>query len=277
MNESEKSDRKYLNRRRGPSIVVDGVAVHDGGRRKKSGLVLALGTFALAGAFVLASAFFSSCSGSAGIALTAGGGARFRLETRVPSALAAKIRATSGITAATPLFDGAMAAKAAAARPELSLISFTSPDPDSMRAVVEAANLRKLLDRPDLASSGAVILEKGPAWTELRVHLERGKVAALVGLVPGLDRDLLDSLSPPALDPDPLTKAEYRKSLLRPFGEAAVLALDAAILTLRLEAPGAILAASGGKTSGTSLTVDIPAFDLLTLEKPIDFSLRWKN
>jgi hypothetical protein len=274
----KKVGRKGRGGREGPLVVVEGqVLGPDGGRTRRSAILLGLAVFAGAAALILAAGLLSSCAGDATVALRDGGGARLEAKAVFPAPLAAKLRKLAALKDDAPLFDEGRARKAAAGLPGLSLVSMSTPSPDSLLLVLETGELGALLARPDLASSGAAVLSKGQGWTELRIHLERGKIAPLLALFPGLDPDLVDSLSPPALDPDPVSRAEYRLVLSRLLGEKAALALDSATIALRLEAPRAVLASAGGRLSGRTLSLDLPVLDLLVLEKPVDFSLRWKD
>jgi hypothetical protein len=243
-------------------------------RRARLVVALAL-AFVLAGALALAAGVLSACSGSAAAVLRSDGGLRVRMDASIPSPLAARLRALSSLPADAPLFDAKNAAGTMAARPGLSLVSASSPDPDSISATVDVRDLRALLAAPDLASTGAVRLAEGSGWKELRVRLARGSVTPLVNLVPGLDPALVDALSPPALDPDPIGRADYRRMLAGIVGEKAAVALDTAVVVLRLTAPSAVLASSGGGMDGQTLVVRVPVLDLLVLEKPLEFSLRW--
>jgi hypothetical protein len=61
------------------------------------------------------------------------------------------------------------------------------------------------------------------------------------------------------------------------IGKKAMPSFDQAGVDISIKAPAAILASGGGQVSGTTLNVRITLFDLLTLEKPVEFWLRWKD
>ena len=268
----------------GPRVIVGGVVVKEGkdadgnaarpGRRL--GWLIGLGSFALAFAIALAAGLLASCSGKANAVIRQDGGLRLQAEASVPAPLAAKLRALSQQPATAPIFVVGSAEETLAGWPGLRLVAVGAPDPDSMTATLDIADLGAFLAEPRLAASGAARLSSGPGWKEFRVRLERGSCEALVGLLPGLDPGLMEALSPPALDPEPITRAEYRRMLAGIVGEKAVAALEGASYSLRLATPGPILASSGGRIEGQTLVVSLPAFDLLVLEKPMEFSLRWK-
>jgi hypothetical protein len=253
-----------------------------GGRQGKQALILIIaGSLCLGAAFLTAAILLSSCSASVSSAIQADGGARISIQAEVPASLAAKFRqlaATGSSSSPTgPFFDAAAIRKSIAARPALSIIELSQPGPDSIRAELSARSLEELAASPDLKGSGLFTITRGTGWTEFRFRLERGGVKALTALFPGIDPYLLEALSPPALEEDPVTVAEYKTMLKSILGDKAMPAMDAAAVTLSLSAPGLVLGSGGGSLSGSTLTAKIPIIEALTLEKPIELWLRWKS
>lgn len=270
----------------GPRVVVSGVVVKgDRPRRpsrrgqagKRMPWLIGLASVGFALVLALATALLAACSGGASATLRADGGLRIQSSASVPAPLAARLRKLANLPEGSPLFDFEATRKALAESEGLRLLSLSAADPDSLALTVDIADLEAFLSGPRMAETGAIGLSSGAGWKELRVSLARGACAPLADLLPGLDPDLVEALSPPALDPEPITRAEYRRMLAGIIGEKAVVSLEGATLTLKLSAPGPVLASSGGKLEGQTLAVALPALDLLVLEKPIEFSLRWKT
>lgn len=263
---------------KGPTIVVGGVKMSGPRARRSSGpwawpilgiLILGLGLFA--------ATFLSACAGSAKLAFRSDGSVGIALDAAIPDALAAKLRKLAALSETAPLFDVEAARKAAKAHPNLRSFTIGAPGPDAYTARMEAPSLAALLAEPELAASGALSLSRGKGWTELRLHLARGGVEPLLGLAPGLDRDLLEALSPPALDPEPIAKGEYRTMLKGILGEKALASLDGAVCRLTVEVPGRVISSTGGRLEGRVLSVNIPLLDLMVLEEPVDLRIRWAS
>lgn len=269
----------------GPRVVVSGVVVNEVKTPQKKRAVagkrapwlIGLASVALALVLALATALLAACSGGASASIRTDGGLRIQSSASVPAPLAARLRKLANLPEGSSLFDFEAARKAATETEGLRLVSLSAADEDSLSVTLDIADLGTFLSEPELAASGALSLSSGSGWKELRVRLAQGACAPLAELLPGLDPELVDALSPPALDPEPVTRAEYRRMLAGIIGEKAVVSLEGATMTLRLSAPGAVLASSGGKLEGQTLAVAIPALDLLVLEKPIEFTLRWKT
>jgi hypothetical protein len=231
----------------------------------------------VAGALCL---FLASCSASVFSAIRADGGARIAVQAEVPAPLAVKLRKLGAAGSSAPVgsfFDTAAIRKSIAARPVLTLIELAQPKPDSIRVEVSARSLEELAASPDLKDSGLIAMSRGAGWAELRFRLERGGAKALAALFPGIDPYLLDALSPPALEEDPVTADEYRTMLKSVLGEKAMPAMETAMVSLTLSAPGTVIGSGGGSLSGSTLTAKIPLIQALTLEKPIEVWLRWKQ
>jgi hypothetical protein len=260
---------------RGSSLVDRGDGIK--GRR----LILVAGAaVALGAAFLAFALLMAGCSGDVAAALRADGSARVSVQAEIPSLLAAKFRkleqSSGGDTgAAAPLFDVDAIKKAAAERPWMRVASLSRPSPESIKAELDVLAMDKLAASKDLAGTGFLTLSKGPGWAEVKIRLDRGSAAAAAKLFPGIDPYLMEALSPPALEEDPVTAAEYRTMLRSVLGEKAMPAMEAAAIAISLTAPGKILESAGGSIEGGALKARIPIIDALVLEKPIEIRLRW--
>jgi len=230
---------------------------------KNTLLMIVLGSLCLGAAFLTFALLISSCAGSLASSIRSDGGARILLKAEVPAPLAAKFRAFAAAggapDAGTSLFDLAAVRTSIAARPALSLIEIAQPNPNALRLELGVRSLEELAASPDLAGSGLLSLAKAQGWVECRIRIPQ----------------LMEALSPPALEDDPVTEAEYRTMLASILGSRTAAALDAAALTLTLTAPGPVLASGGGTLSDSTLTAKIPLMQALTLEKPVELWLRW--
>jgi len=248
------------------------------GRRIVLILVAAVG---IGTAFLATTLLLAGCSSDIAASLKADGGARVAVQAEVPAALAAKFRklaqASSGeeVDAGVPLFDTEAIRKAAAERPWMRVASLSRPSPESIKAEIEVLSLEKLAASKDLAGSGLLAVSRGAGWAELRIRLDRGCAAAAAKLFPGIDPYLMEALSPPALEEEPVTAAEYRTMLKSVLGEKAMPAMEAAAISISLTAPGKVVESAGGSLEGGVLKARIPIIDALVLERPIEIRLRW--
>lgn len=239
--------------------------------------------FALALALVLAAALaLASCAGGVDVLVRSDSSARISVRMEVPEALSQRVRQFGQIPQGTPLFDAVSLRKEFGARKTIHLIDVAVPDGDSMTSVLWIPDLKAFSADRKIAPEGMVsyapVPAEGdlPAGKELKVRLSRENAAAAFALFPGMNRRLVDSLSPPALEPDPVSSADYRMNLETVIlGKKAMPAFNSCVIEVAMTAPKSIVAHSGGTASGQAFKARLALFDLLTLEKPLEFSMRW--
>lgn len=217
----------------------------------------------------------SSCSSDASLVLRADASASLGIGVEIPQAIEAKLRSLSSTPAGEPLLSQAAVA-GGAARGGLTVIESRNPSPAAYRGSFRAADLAALALSSGLRSSGLLSYERGPGWASLRVKVDRSNAGKLLELFPGVDPELLDALQPPALFDNPVSRDEYRAMLLALLGRSAAASLDAAVMRLSLSLPGQALERAGPLSgSGASWTLSVPLLDALTLERPVEFFIKW--
>lgn len=205
----------------------------------------------LGAAFLLLTIGLSSCATSVVGSIAPEGSARLSIDMSIPAPLADKLRRLSQSADRAPLFDESAIRKSFENRPGVELLSLSRPSSDAIRAVVSVRSLADLAYSPDLRGSNLVTVSSGPDWTELRVRLERGHAATLAKLFPGVDTYTIDALSPPALEQDPVTVADYRSMLTSVLGERIMPALESARARISLTVPGSVIDSGEGSSWGT--------------------------
>lgn len=223
-----------------------------------------------------------SCSGRLETTIRNDLSARIALRMEVPEALSARVRQIGGISTKAALFDTQKLKEEFAGRKSIFLVDVSSPSADSLTSVIWVPDIEAFAGDRSLLPAGMIELKaiqaagSLPAQRELSISLTRDNASAAFPLFPGIDMKLIDSLGPPALEEDPITAAEYRMNLETVIiGKKAMPAFDACVLEISITAPKTIISSSGGAAQGQVFKAKIPLFDMLTLEKPISFALRW--
>ncbi|MHB0897886.1 MAG: hypothetical protein ACYC1A_10100 [Spirochaetales bacterium] len=231
---------------------------------------------------LLAVLALASCSGRLETTIRNDLSARMSMRLEVPETLSARVRQIGNIPAKAALFDTPKLKEEFAGRKSIFLVDVSSSSPDSLTSVIWVPDIEAFAADRSLVPADMIGLKaipaagSQPAQRELSVSLTRENAAAAFTLFPGIDGKLIDSLSPPALEKDPITAAEYRMNLETVIiGKKAMSAFDACALDISITTPKTILSSSGGTAQGQVFKAKIPLFDLLTLEKPIAFAIRW--
>jgi len=224
----------------------------------------------------------TSCSGNLDATLRGDGSVRAAVRLNVPEALSGRVRQFVGLGSREPLFSPEAVRNQFVGRTSINLVDVSSPTPDILTSVVWVQNIDSLIADTSLVPQGMIQYRKisaqgtAPTMRELSVKLSRDNAPYMLKLFPGIDRRIIDSLSPPALEPDPVSADEYRLNLEQVIiGKKNMPAFDACSVEIAITVPKAIVSASGGSFSGPVFRAKLPLFDLLTLEKPIAFSMRW--
>ncbi|HWR11048.1 MAG TPA: hypothetical protein VN445_04465 [Rectinemataceae bacterium] len=251
-------------------------------RVSSRGGFLTAAPFFCAAVLVLWAMTLASCSGRLETTIRNDMSARMALRLEVPEALSARVRQIGGIASKSELFDVTALKEEFSGRKSIFLVDVSAPSPESLTSVIWVPDIRAFVDDRSLVPATMITFKSipasgsQPAQRELSVSLTRDNAAAAFALFPGVDGKVLDSLSPPALEKDPITAEEYRMNLETVIiGKKTMPAFDACALDVAITAPRTILSSSGGTVQGQVFKVKIPFFDMLTLEKPISFSIRW--
>jgi len=223
-----------------------------------------------------------SCSGSLDAIIKADNSVRAAVRLDVPDALSSRVRQFVGFSPRDPLFNTDAIKNEFLGRTSIMLVDVSSPTPDILTSVVWVQNLDALIADRSLVPQGMIQFQKipaqgsTPAMRELFVFLSKENAPYMIKLFPGVDRRIIDSLSPPALEPDPIPADEYRLNLEQVIiGKKNMPSFDACAIEISITAPKAIISATGGSVSGSIFRAKLPLFNLLTMEKPISFSIRW--
>ncbi|MEI6875486.1 MAG: hypothetical protein WCL50_10205 [Spirochaetota bacterium] len=224
----------------------------------------------------LAALLLTSCAANIAARLEQTGAASISVKASLPPLIAAKLRRLGGIPETTPLFDLRAVRASLASRSGLVIRSLSNPSPDSLGFAAETGNLEAALYQPETDDPGILSLRSSRGQTELVLRLVRGQGSAIAALAPGLDPDILEALAPPALDAGDWSRAEYREMLADILGSKILPELDAATIDCAVSLPGKIVSSKGGTIEGSTWKFSIPLFDLLVLEKPIEYRVRWQ-
>ncbi len=243
-----------------------------------------LGRTALGLALILAGAAASSCSGRVETSIRNDLSARVAVRVEVPEALAARVRQIGGLASGAALFNAQSFRSEFEGRSSMSLVDLSTPNPESMTSVIWIPGLPGLAADTSIVPPGLLSLKSlpasggKPALRELAFSLDRQNATKAFKLFPGLDSRLVESLSPPALDTDPLSASDYRMNLETVIvGKKTMPAFDACFIEVSVIAPKTILESGGGTAVGQVFKVKIPLLDILTLERPVAFYLRWAD
>lgn len=242
--------------------------------RLKAGIARGLGLMVIQLALL-------ACATEAELQLHRDGSASLETRFTIPLAVDQRLRALSGSDASQTglsFFDPEAISQGMRER-QFQVLRSSLPSLQQYHGRFSINDLASLASE-DAVLSGTdwIALSSGNGWRELRMHINKQNAQDLVDLFPGIDRQLLEALSPPALFDLPLGRDDYRSMLAALLGRQAMDALDQARFSLRIDTPGAILEAEGGEIrKATGFHFSLGLIDAMVLEQPVFIRLRWRD
>jgi hypothetical protein len=128
----------------------------------------------------------------------------------------------------------------------------------------------------DVGRFPLVDFENTVSGGHLNITLDRKTAAGALSLLSPDFVDYLSSLLAPIATGEELTKAEYLELVASIYGKALAGEIADARFDVTLEVPGPVTGIKGGTHDKSNKTeFKIPLIDLLTLEEPLVYEIRW--
>ena len=239
-------------------------------------LKLALGVALL----VASVAGLAGCSADTGLLLKSDGSAVLSAQFELPEVVEQRLRSLAGAAEDGGSFFDVQAVTLMMLTRGFSVQESRSPSPRSYVGVFSIEDFEFFLDNdPDIAAAELFRVVSGPGWRELRVTIDRSNAQDLVKMFPGVDMQLLESLSPPALFDLPISRSDYHSMLAALLGRAAIVAIDGGRFNLTIQTPGRIIDATGGaiQADRRGLVFSLPVLDAMVLEQAVHIRIRWQE
>jgi hypothetical protein len=225
--------------------------------------------------------FTAACSVNQTIVVKADGSGTASMHAEVSRLLADYISSLSEVSgkpapAGGNVFDAAAIRKDFAARPGITVTKAATPTTTSLDLDLSFTSIQDVFTRDDaLKTSGALVYSESAGKKTIRMHLDRSNYAQLSALFPMLKDPTLASLGPQVNDTT--TEAEYLDMVSFSIGDQGPGLLKKSFVTLTIDPEGEILSQTGGTISGSAVVFRIPVLRLMVLDKPLDYSVTFKQ
>jgi hypothetical protein len=133
----------------------------------------------------------------------------------------------------------------------------------------------ELLALPGNQGGRLIAYEQGPAGGRLTITIDRASGPSLLALISQDVKDYLSALMAPVSTGEPLSRAEYLALVSAVYGRGIAEEISAARIRLSIDFPGPVLSAQGGSFTGSRAQFEVPLADLLVLESPLVYEVRW--
>ena len=219
-------------------------------------------------------AAFSSCSARIDGVVRDGGAAELELRTALDPVAAALIRRVSSFlgTDDAPVLDGPAIGRSMASAPGVRNVSFINISPSALEGVISLSSAGEFL-----ASGNVRFIEfsEGPESSSIIITLNRESAPELISRLSPEVEEYLSVLMAPAVLGERTTRQEYLDLISMVYGRPMADEIAAGRILVRIEFPRPLTAVKGGIARERHAEFDIPLVDILVLEQPISYEIRW--
>jgi hypothetical protein len=222
-------------------------------------------------------ALFLSCAARIDGSLSADGSAALSvvvsLEPRMTNLIRSLAAAGGQAQAGQPVLDGPAIAQSMSNAPGVAHVSLTNTGPSALEGTVQISDINRFLAVGDVG--GFVSFEQGRNGGSCEISINRDNGPVILGILSPEIADYLSALMAPLATGEELTKFEYLELVTSVYNRAVSDEIAGSRIRASIGFPGQVTSVMGGTFSGRRANFDIPLLDLLVLETPLSYDVRW--
>jgi hypothetical protein len=221
---------------------------------------------------------FLSCTARISGSLTGDGQADLTvyagLEPRM-TALIARFSEFSGTAQpGAPVLDGPAISASMAEAPGIASVLLRNRTPSTVEGPVRISRIGDFLRAGGTADFITFEQPVSGGRCSVRIGLDSGP--QILTLISPDIVDYLGALMAPIATGEAMTKTEYLALVGSVYGRGIADEISAATVRAVIDFPGAVQSAQGGTFSGRRTEFNIPLLDILVLETPLSYEIRWR-
>jgi len=177
-----------------------------------------------------------------------------------------------GDTRNTPALDAGPINRSLAAASGIKSTSLKNTAPEALEGTIVISNVGDFL----LAEKDMFITySESPVSSSITVVLDRNSAPLLISRLSPEVGEYLSALMAPVALGEYMSSADYLSLVAMIYGRPLADEIAAAKITASIELPRPVTSVSGGSSSGRRAEFDIPLLDILVLEKPLRYEIKW--
>ena len=232
------------------------------------------------GAFCLLVFAFFSCSARINGSVSQGGAAELQLKTVLEPRTSAIIRSIQsflgGPAGDKPVLDGAAMSRSMAAAPGIRTVSLINTGPSALEGTINVTNIGDFLHLKGEENRFISFTEdSAPGSSSIVLTLNRETAPFIISRISPEAEEYLSALMAPVVLGEDCTRKEYLDLLSMVYGQAMADEVAAARIHASIEFPRPVTAVRGGTASGKLAEFEVPLLDVLVLENPLNYEIRW--
>jgi len=220
-------------------------------------------------------AVFLSCSARIDGVVMAGGSAEINVRASLGSrtvGLVQSIRSFMGDTRNTPTLDAGAINRSLAAASGVKSSSLKNTSAEALEGTIVISNVGDLLlSEKDMF----ITYSESTALSSITVVLDRNSAPLLISRLSPEVEEYLSALMAPVVLGEYMSSGDYLSLISMVYGRPLADEIAEARIKASLEFPRQVTSVSGGSSSGRRAEFDIPLLDILVLEKPLRYEIKW--
>jgi len=172
-----------------------------------------------------------------------------------------------------PVLDGSAIAQSMSNAPGIAHVSLVNTGPSALEGAVVISNINRFLAVGE--TRGFVSFEQGRAGGSCEININRDNGPAILGILSPDISDYLSALMAPLATGEELTRLEYLQLVASVYSRGVSDEIAGSRIRASIDFPGQVTSVRGGTFSGRKVNFDIPLLDLLVLETPLSYEVRW--
>jgi len=220
-------------------------------------------------------AVFVSCSARIDGVVMAGGAAEINVRTSLGPrtvSLVQSLRGFMGDTRNTPILNGATINRSLAAASGIKSASLKNTGSEALEGTIAISNVGDfLLSEKDMF----ITYNESPASSSITVVLDRNSAPLLISRLSPEVEEYLSALMAPVVLGEYMSAVEYLNIVSMVYGRPLADEIAAARIRASIDFPRPVNSVTGGSSAGSRAEFDIPLLDLLVLEKPLRYEVKW--
>jgi len=231
--------------------------------------------FLLKAGFLAVLGALCSCAARIDGSLAADGSASLSVSVSLEPRMTAMMQALAAAGGQSgPVLDGPSLSRSMSAAPGVASASLRNTMPWAVEGQVRISAIGDFLAAAD--GTGFITFTQGNGG-HCEINISRGNGPVMLGLLSPEIADYLSALMAPIATGEDMSRAEYLELVASFYNKGISDEIAGSRIRASIDFPGAVTSVSGGTFSGRRVNFDIALLDLLVLETPLSYEVRWRN
>ena len=218
---------------------------------------------------------FLSCSARIDGVVMGGGAAEVSVRTSLGPrtvSLVQSLRGFMGDTRNTPILNGDTISRSLAAASGIKSASFKNTGPEALEGTISISNVGDfLLSEKDMF----ITYSDGANSSSITIVMDRDSAPLLISRLSPEVGEYLSALMAPVALGEYMPASEYLSLVAMVYGRPLADEIAAARIRASIEFPRQVTSVTGGSSSGRRAEFDVPLLDILVLERPLQYEVKW--